>query len=263
MNKPLLIDTCVFGAVKMDRVPEYSRTYGDRVGFEVLAMFDLPEFEGRLREQLDVFARHRITFHGPVFEAEHSAPRGTPAYDRTMYHVRKTLDYARILRPGYMVMHLNNCVVTPERKDEMLRTALENYRELQDLFGPLGCGIVVENTGTILQKNMLLDQREFTDLCRQEHFGVLVDIGHANANGWDLYALTEDLAPQIRGYHLHNNDGAHDSHQRIREGTIDFDPLLEHILRVTPEAELTIEYVRPAMEGPGLHEDIRHVLRKL
>ena len=131
-RKPVLINTCVFGAEHFSDVREYAAAYGDRIGFEILAMFDLPVFEDRLRENLDLLADYSISFHGPVYCAEHSAPRGSAQYEETMWHVRKTLEYARILHSEHFVMHLNNCRVDPSERDRMLANALDNYRELRE-----------------------------------------------------------------------------------------------------------------------------------
>ena len=223
-------------------------------------MFDLPEFEQALRDNLDVLQEHQIAFHGPVFCAEHSAARGSAEYEETMRHVRRTLQYARILHSRHFTMHLNNCRVDPDKKDRMLHNAHENYLELCELFGAVGCPVYIENTGTILQKNMLLDQQEFTDVCRDRRYEVLIDIGHANANGWDIPRLIDDLGPQIRAYHLHNNDGSHDQHHRLHDGTMGFTPVLRKIMTSTPQADLIIEYTNPELDGPGLHEDIREVM---
>ncbi len=262
MNRRIYINTCVFGAAKMEKVPEYTASYDQEIGFEILSMFDLPEFEGKLKAQLPSFEASSISFHGPVFCAEHSAKRGTKEYEETMWHVRKTYEYAKALHSRHFTMHLNNCEVLPEEKDLMLQNALENYRELSEMFGAIDCPIYVENTGTIRQKNMLLDQQEFTDLCRQQKFEVLIDIGHAHANGWNLIRLIDDLASQIRAYHLHNNDGSRDLHNRLHEGTMDFDRVLAHIREKTPEADEIIEYIRTEQEGEGLREDIEELLKE-
>ena len=261
-DRTIYINTCVYGTAKLDLVPDYDAKYGQKIGFEILPMFDLKEYEEKLTPVLPVFRAHMISFHGPVFCAEHSAKRGTDAYEETMWHVKKMFPYAKELHARHFTMHLNNCEVLPEKKDEMLKNALENYLELTELFAPIGCAIYVENTGTIQQKNMLLDQKEFTDLCREQQFEVLIDIGHAHANGWDLIRLIDDLAPQIRAYHLHNNDGMRDLHSRLHEGTMDFDAVLSHIREKTPEADEIIEYVRTEQEGPGLQQDIEELLQE-
>lgn len=258
-NNSIYINTCLFGD-HLSRVQEYAQAYGGRLGFEILAMFDMPDFEQSLRENLALLQEHPVAFHGPVFRVEHAAPRGTRQYEESMHHVRLTLKYARILRSRHFTMHLNNGRVDPDRREEMLANAHENYKELQEMFGSFDCPVYIENTGTILQKNMLLDQQEFTQVCRDKKYDVLIDIGHANANGWDIPRLIDDLQPQIRAYHLHNNDGIHDQHNRLHEGTIDFTSLLDKILKTTPDADLIIEYTRREKDGAGLHEDIWEVL---
>ena len=116
--------------------------------------------------------------------------------------------------------------------------------------------LLTENTGIWRDGTQLLDQTEFTDLCREKHFPVLVDVGHAHANGGDLPRLIRNLGPQIRGFHLHNNDGIHDLHNRLRDGTLDLAALLPCMDREAPTAARIIEYSRPAFHGDPLMEDI-------
>ena len=256
----LLIDTCVLPRSRMENVQIYQNRFGENLGCELLPMFDLPDFEEDLRKNLDRFAEFPLlTFHEPVWFVEHSAPRGSKLYEASMVHILLTKKYAEILHPRQMVYHINNIFVNPERKDEMLRTSLENLDEMRNLFPDVQ--MLVENVGTDIEGNKLLDQQEFTDLCKDQHFDVLIDVGHANANGWDLYKLIGDLKDQIRGFHLHNNDGIHDLHDRIFNGTIDFNRLIPFIRETTPEADWVIEYTRPEYHGKPLMEDIASLLK--
>lgn len=260
-NKVVYVNTCVFGTEKMHLITDYIKNYNGNIGFEILPMFDIDVFEERLKAILPVLRTCPISFHGPVFYAEHSAPRGSSEYDETMWHVKKTLHYAKMLGSTHFTMHLNNCVVHESKKSSMLHNALENYKELEEMFGEFGCKIYVENTGVKLKNNVLLNQDEFTELCISKNFDVLIDIGHANANGWDIKKLIRDLKGQIRAYHLHNNDGEHDSHSRLHEGTIDFDDLIQFIISKTPNAERIIEYIKTNQEGPCLRQDIESLLK--
>ena len=260
MKDLVYVNTCVFGAEKMHLVPDYIEGYKGKIGFEILSMFDLPDFEEELKKCIPSFKSCPISFHGPVFCVEHSAAKGTPEYDESMWHINKTIEYANILGSTHMTMHLNNCVVEPEAKERMLANALENYKELEALFGDFGCKIFVENTGTKIQKNVLLNQDEFTELCINKGFDVLIDVGHAFANSWDIPELIKNLKGQIRAYHLHNNDGIHDSHSRLFEGNMDMAYILECIKQMTPGAELIIEYTKKDQEGDGLREDIEKIL---
>ena len=140
----------------------------------------------------------------------------------------------------------------------MLKSALERLDDLGDMFPDVP--LWLENTGIAADGTILLDQAGFTELCLAQERDVLIDVGHASANGWDIPRLLEDLKDRIRGFHIHNNDGVHDQHRRLGDGTIDFHRLLPLILQKTPEADLVIEYTRPDLHGEPLCEDIAAVL---
>lgn len=253
----LYIDTCVLPRSQLQTAGIYRERYST-LGMELLMMFDLPDFEENLTQNLDLFRAGPLVFHEPVWGVEHSAPKGSKAWEDGMYHIRLTQKFAEILHPQYMIVHLNNCQVKPGKKEEMLRTALQNLEEMQEMFP--GVTFLYENTGTKADGNILLNQSEFTDLCRGRGFPVLIDIGHANANGWDIRKLIRDLQGQIRGFHLHNNDGVHDFHNRIEDGTIDYASIVPYLDEMVPDAFRVIEYTRPACHGGPLLEDIEKVI---
>ncbi len=228
--------------------------FGSSLGFELLPMFDLPDFEENLQKNLDLFSAGPLIFHEPVWGVEHTALKGTLVWEESMRHLRKTQHYAEILHPEIMVCHLNNCVIPPENRGIMLRTALKNLEELQLMFP--GVKLLVENTGIRADGTMLLDQKDFTVLCRSYNIPVLIDLGHANANGWNIRKLITDLKDLIGGFHLHNNDGAHDLHQRLGEGTIQYEELIPWICSTVPDVPMVIEYTREDLCGEPLLEDI-------
>ncbi len=253
----IYIDTCVLPRSHMETGKIYRDRFGAGLGFELLMMFDLPDFEANLRANSSLFSGGPLVFHEPVWGVEHSAPKGSREYDDGMYHILKTQEWANILRPTFMVCHLNNCVVPTEERDRMLNTSLENLEEIRDMFPHQQ--ILVENTGTLWDRTALLTQVEFTDLCRQRRFPVLIDVGHANANGWDIPKLIHDLKDQIRGFHLHNNNGIHDLHNRLRDGTLNFAALIPEILSSVPDVPMVIEYTRPVFHGAPLIEDTEYL----
>ena len=248
----IYINTCVLPRCHIETAKIYREAFGDKVCFEILPMFDLPEFEANLADNLN-FLRE--------FCVEHSAPKGSPEYEQTMKHIMLTKKFADILHPVHIVYHINNCKVTPETKDSMLKTSLENLEEIREIFS--GVQIVIENVGTNVKGDRLLGQEEFTNLCREKNFDVLIDVGHANANSWDIRRLIHDLRTQIRAYHLHNNDGVHDLHNRLNDGTINFAELMPYIRSETPDARLIIEYTRPEYHGQPLMEDIETLCRMI
>ncbi len=253
----IFVDTCVLPRSQMETARIYRDRFGSSLGFELLPMFDLPDFEANLKENVRLFQAGPLVFHEPVWGVEHSAPRGSRAYEEGMYHIRKTMHWAKLLRPESMVFHLNNCPVPEGEKDQMLKTALENLEEMRELFPEQK--ILLENTGTRWDHTALLDQAEFTELCRGGHLPVLIDVGHANANGWDIRKLILDLKDQICGFHLHNNDGVHDLHNRLKDGTLDIDTLIPWIIHTLPDVSMVVEYTRPVFHGEPLISDIQYL----
>ncbi len=257
----IYINTCVLPRCKLETAKIYHEAFGGKIGFEILPMFDLPEFEADFEANIEFFREGCVSFHEPVFCVEHSAPKGSPEYTESMYHIMLTKKFADMLNPSHMVYHLNNCTVFPENKAEMLKTSLVNLEEVREIFA--GVKICVENTGTDAKGDKLLDQQEFTDLCREKGFDVLIDIGHAHANSWDIKRLITDLKTQIRAFHLHNNDGVNDLHNRLNDGSMNFPEVISWIRAETPEAELVIEYISPKYHGQPLLEDIQTLCRMI
>ena len=113
--------------------------------------------------------------------------------------------------------------VIKEKKEEMMRISSENLLELNKLAKKYDGNIVVENCGVISHENMLFDEDEFIEMAENIPNDILIDIGHAFANGWDLNNVIYRLKEKIVSYHLHNNDGFEDCHDSIRKGKIDID----------------------------------------
>ena len=57
-------------------------------------MFHQKVFAPLLEESMDLLKHVPISFHGPYYKAEHSAPQGTPEYEYTMELVGQTLRYS-------------------------------------------------------------------------------------------------------------------------------------------------------------------------
>ena len=250
----LYIDTCVLPRCGLEEAALYRNRCGPEIGFELLPMFDIPAFEENLRRNLTLFEAGPLIFHEPVWGVEHTAEKGTPAWDESMFHLNLTRKYADILQPAHIVYHFNNGRIPQEMKKQKLQISLENLDRMHSWFPDTE--ILVENTGVASDGTMLLNQAEFTALCGERDLEVLIDVGHANANGWDLTALIDSLRGRIRGFHFHNNDGQHDLHNRIGNGTLDFDRLMPFICQTVPQALWVIEYTSPEYHGEPMLEDI-------
>lgn len=255
----VFINTCLFRSSELaKKIREYAKRYGKDAAFEVLAKFDEPDFAPALEKCKSPLKKCRTAFHSPVWLAEPSAPKGSKEYERTMEMNRETAKFAEAYGCEHLVWHLNNCKVDPKNKEKMLWDALDNLDEIKKMFS--FCDVYVENSGTLFDSSLLLGQSEFTEIAQHQKWQVLVDLGHANANGWDIYKLMDDLKGQIKALHIHNNFGRKDLHNRIHEGNLDVIDILTKAKNIIPDAKWIIEYIHPEKEGAPLMEDFDEII---
>lgn len=263
----VLLSTNMYHAGNFSEVRRYIEDFDRRIGIEVFPMFHETDFEAELAACLPELGSVPISFHGPYYQAEHSAVPGTDAYRRTMELLDKTLQYAGSLKSRYLVYHHNNCRVNSEDKERMTELSCRNYETVNQRCERLGFRAVVENAGVLQGGNVLFTQEEFTQLCLREDYPVLIDVGHANANGWDLPKLMRDLSRRIVAYHLHNNDGIHDSHRRLHDGSMNVNVFLDSWRRNLQETGQKTDWVLEyspdiARETGGIREDLAFLLKQ-
>lgn len=259
----IFLSTNMYLTDRFHEIGDYIRKFEGKIGVEVFSIFNDPGFEAELKKLLPLLQTVPVSFHGPYYKADHAAPEGTELYRHTMELTKKSLEYEISLHSRHFVFHHNNMPVTTDTAEDMKRISRGNYRRVEALHKPLGIPVVVENVGVRIRENVLFQQEEFTRLCREEHYPVLIDIGHAWANGWDLERLMFDLKDQIVAYHLHNNDGIHDSHQRIHHGTLPFGDYLKAWRKNGRMTDWVLEYVADvADDREGITEDLEELLRE-
>ena len=91
----ILISTNMYQACDFAKVLELTDAFSqERVGVEVFSMFHDPVFADVLRASEEKLSTLPISFHGPYAQTEHSRPKGTPAYERSMGFYREMLPFA-------------------------------------------------------------------------------------------------------------------------------------------------------------------------
>lgn len=255
----IFIDTCVFPVGEPSLFYDYFSKFKNDICFEIHSKFDEDKFEQDLNYVLADCPKTRYAFHEPVFFADHTAKCGTETYNKTIKMLEQTNYYAKKFNAEHLVYHINNCKFNPKDKTKLLKISLENLDKIKKMFNYLD--VYIENVGTITQENMLLDQKEFTLLCKENNFSVLIDIGHAHANSWDLYKLVTDLKCNIKAFHIHNNDGQNDLHNRIFDGTFNNVEFLKFAYELVPNAKWIIEYVDSKYKDKALKEDVLSLLK--
>lgn len=72
-----------------------------------------------------------------------------------------------------------------------------------------------------------------------------LDVGHVNAySPVPVQKWMESLGPYISHFHIHNNDGTHDQHRDLYDGSISMGELLREAEVLCPDATITLELLK-------------------
>ncbi len=238
----IYVSTSMYHSNNFKNILYFVERYNGKVGVEIFPRFDEPEFEKVLKECLPALKRVPVNFHEPYFEIEHTAGFNTKQYKITMHRLSSMIKYGSILGCEYIVCHHNNCAVSDENREKLLKVSQDNMYEVSQLLLPYGIKAAVENSGTVAKNTMLLNESNFIKLCKESVSDVVIDLGHINTNGWDLKNVICSLQDKIVSYHIHNNYGKIDEHNSIFDGTLDFNKFAEYYREFTPTANIVIEY---------------------
>ena len=206
------------------------------MGVEVFPLFHDRDFDAELNRLLPALEKVPVTFHEPYYQADHTAPEGSEVCERTCEMFQKTVRAAEKLKARHIVFHHNNCRVPEDSaiKAQMLERACAEYRKAEAMAKKAGIPLLVENVGVHSRENVLLDEDAFIRLCKKEKYPVLIDIGHAHANGWDIDHLCR---------------------------TLDFDAFLRTVRDIGRPVDLVVEYaaqVEP--DEAGIRADLEELL---
>ena len=86
----IYIDTCVLPRCRLEEGWLYRERFGEQLGFELLLMFDIPDFEANLKQNRAMLEAGPLIFHEPVWGVEHTAARGSMAWEESQFHLQKT-----------------------------------------------------------------------------------------------------------------------------------------------------------------------------
>jgi sugar phosphate isomerase/epimerase len=261
----IYISTNLYRPEQLKEIFQLLDKIGDpAVGIELFPEWQSEVFCRELAEHMEEFRRYLISLHGPYYCTEHSKPEGTEEYARAMQYFYQTLELSQRLKSRYIVYHHNNCRVEPMNREEMIRVSTENLTKLRGEAERFHTQLVIENAGVLSRGNMLFDEEQFIHMAQSMPENILLDVGHAHANGWDISNVIAKLAHKIIAYHMHNNNGCEDNHNRIHDGTLDFAQLLACYKKYTPQADIVIEYgPQCAQDRDGIIQDVAYIKKAL
>lgn len=258
----LLLSTFVNNSVDFGEVLKIAEKY-PQVGLEIFPFWERMGYDDMLEKYKARLLKLPISVHEQYYGSEHSVDENDERYAFTMEVTGKAIALTQELNGKYLVYHYNNMAVLPERREKMLENARKNLHKITGMAKEAGVEVLVENVGVLSRNNAILNEREFIEECLGLSNNVLLDIGHAWCNGWDLEHVISALKDKIVSYHIHNNNGTDDQHKRMHDGTLDFDRFFELYKEYTPKAEIVLEYYLPNQEKlEEIEADIQELLEK-
>ena len=144
--------------------------------------------------------------------------------------IKRALDISEVIPFRYLIQHLG--VFEEEYDERKVEAAFTSLEELNLFARARGVEVLLENT-----PNQLSSAQRLVYFLEQTHLKLnfCFDVGHANMNGGvaPAFAILKD---RIRSTHLHDNNGAEDSHLwpfHSAGGTIDWSETMR-LLRSLP-----------------------------
>lgn len=135
------------------------------------------------------------------------------------------------------------CTEDPLRQSDFRERSMERLYKFNEICKAEGVRLGAENLCD--GKIPLYNEEEFLNLFHQiPDMSCVLDVGHALAAKMDIANLQCRLRERICAYHLHNNDGVSDLHERLQIGIMDWQSFAENCVRYTPEAVGVLEYLK-------------------
>ncbi|UCG36421.1 MAG: sugar phosphate isomerase/epimerase [Candidatus Bathyarchaeota archaeon] len=212
----------------------------------------------RVNKLLEIGEKHDIsyTLHAPFAAVNIAAPtRSTRRF--MIKRLDKSLRFALDLNCELMVFHSGlHTGISRFYPGEDWKVNIESVREILTLSRKYGVQVVIENCpepyGFILKSWEQFS--EFFDEVDEE-IGLALDVGHSNISGQTI-AFIEAFRKRIVHIHCHDNDGKHDLHLGVGEGTVNWEAFSDGIKEVGFQGSVIVE------SYSGLDDGL-NVLRKL
>lgn len=251
------------GLDKPEQLLKMAEPFGTEVGIELFIHTRSTLYLEQLKKVKSWSRDLPLALHGPFLSVEASSIPGTKEYETFMNAYKTAFDVAADLRCEYMVFHDHECYVDISQKEKLQRQCISNMKMLMEKAEKTGVKLLLENLALPSKGEPIFNEKEYIGLAElfpDSEF--LIDVGHLNVSGWNMKTVISSLANRIKGYHIHNNDGENDYHNRIGVGTADYKKFFELYREYTPDADITLEYGdNHGITISDVHEDIKCVMK--
>lgn len=184
-----------------------------------------------------------ITLHAPFMDL--SPGSSDPEIRKlTRHRLQQTLDLVPLFKPLSVVCHAGfDFKRYGFHPQEWVKRSMETWSWLSEQLQVLGSQLMLENVYEDHPREimMLLENLD------SDKVGFCLDTGHATVfSKTSLKTWITEMAPFIRQIHWHDNNGIVDDHIGLGKGSIDFQPLIEHLK--ASKSALPIITLEPHME---------------
>lgn len=170
------------------------------------------------------------------------------SFDQT--EINKRIEYTKRILEISKILGAKNCVVHPINDfNEEKNYAF--YRNFLDLARRLDINIATENMFNCDKENRPIlaacsnhnNYKKLLDLVNDDHFVACVDVGHAELKGLDTSAVNmiENLGGYVKCLHIHDNELKYDRHGLPFSENIEFDLVLDALIRIDYRGDITFE----------------------
>ena len=247
------VSTCSFVKLKVKRL----LALPENIGVEIMCEYGSEDYWNTFLTRFQETHSGRVSVHAPFAFYDFALPGD----DLELFeHFEKYFDLYHKFDSEFYVLHaFNNIERETGRRfaDEYRKRTIERIARFHDICAAEGICLAVENT--FGNPYNLFSQEQWLGMFRDlPELHALIDTGHALMAGMEIAELQESLGSRIAGYHLHNNDGTRDTHNRLQAGCIDWKLFAENAKKYTPDATGVIEYLTEDRVEACV-EDIRYL----
>lgn len=239
----ILISSLINDFDRMEEIALWIDSLKDpNLGIELIAFTHDEHYWERLEAILGVISCP-VSFHGPYIDVEATSELDSKEYKFFLDSYRKVASLANKYNAEHIVYHYSQLGFNSKellKKKEISEISISNIINLQNEYN---VPILIENLAFVKNTLPIYNNEEYKEIfTRVENSKSIIDVGHANINKLDLREFLEKNAESVKAYHFHNNDGLKDSHDRIKNGSIDYKEIMKLYNEFTPNANIVIEY---------------------
>ncbi len=214
-----------------------------RIGIEIFYEFASEDMWNHVLEAAMEGREGEFSIHSPMYFAD----IGYTEEKELFRELRTPFGLYHRFHGQFYVLHSQGEGHLPSdevERTELRKKVIRRIKDFSELCQEEGVTLVIEN----LFKGVpgpLFDQNQYLELFEEAPKAkALIDVGHAVLGHYDILKIQKTLKERLIGYHIHDNDGIHDSHWRIEAegGVVDWKKFCLGVKEFTPEATLVMEY---------------------